>query len=90
MHVVIANLRAQVLTLILVICTTAIHLRLLTTSRYGLTFRQALGTADGVGSAVAFMMSILVVWPVGALLLYHTRVCRAFFPGAFPDGFVLQ
>lgn len=68
--------RHQVLTLVLVICTTAIHLWLLTTRRYGLTFHQALGTAEGVGSAVAFMMSILVVWPVGALLLYHTRVRR--------------
>ena len=64
----------KVLTLILVICTTAVHLWLLTTSKYGLSFRQALATSDGVGSAVAFMISILVVWPVGALLVYHDRV----------------
>lgn len=67
-------LTSCVVTLILVICTTAIHLWLLTTRKYGLSFHQALATADGVGSAVAFMISILVVWPVGALFLYHARL----------------
>lgn len=65
---------SQVLTLVLVICTTAIHLWLLTTRRFGLDFRQALATPQGTGSAVAFSMSILVVWPVTALLVYHARV----------------
>lgn len=60
----------------LVICTTAIHLWLLTTSKYGLSFHQAVATPQGVGSAVAFCMSILVVWPVSALLFYHARVRR--------------
>ncbi|KAK7693746.1 hypothetical protein QCA50_003318 [Cerrena zonata] len=63
-----------VLTLVLVICTTAIHLWLLTRHRYGLSFKQALGTSQGIGSAVAFMMSILVIWPVSALLAYHLRL----------------
>lgn len=63
-----------VLTLVLVICTTAIHLWLLTTSKYGLSFHQAVATPQGVGSAVAFCMSILVVWPVSALLFYHARL----------------
>ena len=70
----------KVVTLILVICTTAIHLWLLTTRKYGLSFHQALATADGVGSAVAFMITILVVWPVGALFLYHARVRRRLAP----------
>ena len=83
----VAHLRAQVLTLILVICTTAIHLKLLTTHKYGLSFRQALGTSDGIGSAVAFVISIIVIWPVGALLLYHARVRRPLFPRAPPVAF---
>lgn len=37
-----------------------------------MSFRQAL--KQGVGSAIAFCLSILVVWPVSALLLYHMRV----------------
>ncbi|CAL1705127.1 unnamed protein product [Somion occarium] len=65
---------SAVLTLILVICTTAIHLWLLTRPRFGLSFKQALGTSQGIGSAVAFSMSILVIWPVSALLAYHLRV----------------
>lgn len=63
----------QVTTLVLVICTTAIHLYLLT-RKYHLSFHRALGTSQGVGSAVAFCISILVIWPVMALLSYHLRV----------------
>ncbi|KAI0780656.1 DHHC palmitoyltransferase-domain-containing protein [Trametes elegans] len=62
-----------VLTLILVICTTAIHLYLLT-RKYHLSFRRALGTSQGAGSAVAFSISIVVIWPVLALLSYHLRL----------------
>ncbi|KAL4254045.1 Palmitoyltransferase [Abortiporus biennis] len=65
---------SAVVTLVLVICTTAIHLWLLTTARYGLSFKHALDTSQGVGSAVAFCMSIIVVWPVSALLTYHLRL----------------
>lgn len=63
----------QVLTLILVICTTAIHLYLLT-RKFHMTFHQAISTSQGIGSAIAFSISIIVVWPVMALLAYHLRV----------------
>jgi len=63
-----------VITLLLVICTTAIHLYLLTRAPFHLDFRHALQTSQGAGSAAAFVMSILVIWPVMALLLYHTRL----------------
>jgi uncharacterized membrane protein YfcA len=68
-HVLILH---QVLTLCLVICTSAIHLYLLTQMDQ-VDFRDALKL--GVGSAVAFSLSMLVVWPVTALLAYHMRVC---------------
>ena len=68
----------QVLTLCLVICTSALHLYLLTRMEH-LDFREALNR--GTGSAVAFSLSILVVWPVTALLAYHTRVSIATFLG---------
>ncbi|EPS96802.1 hypothetical protein FOMPIDRAFT_71178 [Fomitopsis schrenkii] len=67
-------LTSSVATLILVICTTAIHLYLLTRAPFRLDFRKALRTPDGSGSATAFVMSILVIWPVMALWLYHTRL----------------
>jgi palmitoyltransferase ZDHHC9/14/18 len=44
----------------------------LLTSRDGLNFKQALG--EGAGSAVAFSLSIVVIWPIGALALYHIRL----------------
>ncbi|KAF9448023.1 hypothetical protein P691DRAFT_670293 [Macrolepiota fuliginosa MF-IS2] len=59
------------LTLILIICTSALHLYLLTI-RENLDFRHAL--ARGAGSAVAFCLSILIIWPVAALLSYHMRL----------------
>ncbi|EMD38453.1 hypothetical protein CERSUDRAFT_105050 [Gelatoporia subvermispora B] len=62
-----------VLTLILVICTTALHLYLLI-HKFHMSFRDALATSQGVGSAVAFSLSILVIWPVFALLAYHLRL----------------
>lgn len=65
---------SQVLTLVLVICTSAIQLYLLTRAPFHLNFRHALQTTEGAGGAAAFVMSILVIWPVMALLLYHTRV----------------
>lgn len=58
-------------TLALIICTSAVHLYLLTV-RDNLSFRQAL--KQGVGSAIVFCLSILVIWPVSALLLYHMRL----------------
>ncbi|PCH37866.1 hypothetical protein WOLCODRAFT_135887 [Wolfiporia cocos MD-104 SS10] len=65
---------SAVFTLILVICTSAIHLYLLTRAPFHLDFREALQTPQGSGSAAVFVMSILVIWPVMALLLYHLRL----------------
>ncbi|KAI0695708.1 DHHC palmitoyltransferase-domain-containing protein [Cytidiella melzeri] len=67
-------LTSTVLTLILVICTAAIHLWLLTRGPFSLTFRQALATSQGTGSAIVFCMSMAVIWPVTALLVYHSRL----------------
>lgn len=64
-------LLSATLTLILIISTSALHLYLLT-SRGNLDFRHAL--KQGAGSAVAFCLSILIIWPVAALLLYHMRL----------------
>ena len=69
-----SHTRTQVITLVLVICTSGIHLYLLTRPPFRLDFERALRTPQGVGSAVAFSISILILWPVLALLLYHLRV----------------
>lgn len=61
----------QVLTLALVIVTSAIHLYLLT-RREHIGLRAALGR--GAGSAAAFSISMLVIWPITALLVYHMRL----------------
>ncbi|KAG0705063.1 DHHC palmitoyltransferase-domain-containing protein [Suillus ampliporus] len=66
-----AFLVSAVLTLCLVICTSALHLYLLT-RRDGVNFTGAL--KEGAGSAVAFSLSITVIWPVTALLVYHMRL----------------
>lgn len=66
-----AFLLSAVLTLCLVICTSAIHLYLLTRRNHE-NFRRAV--ANGLGSAIAFSLSIIVVWPVTALLAYHMRL----------------
>ncbi|KIJ69324.1 hypothetical protein HYDPIDRAFT_105917 [Hydnomerulius pinastri MD-312] len=62
---------SAVMTLCLVICTSAIHLYLLT-QKGGIDLLDALN--HGVGSAVAFSLSVLVIWPVTALLAYHMRL----------------
>lgn len=66
-----AFLVSAVLTLCIVICTSALHLYLLT-RRDGIKFISAL--REGAGSAVAFSLAITVVWPVTALLVYHMRL----------------
>ena len=63
----------QVITLVLVICTTALHLHLLA-HKPDMNFRRAIASPQGIGSAVAFSLSIVVIWPVTALLSYHLRV----------------
>jgi palmitoyltransferase ZDHHC9/14/18 len=67
----------QTLTLCLVIVTSALHLSMLTHEEQVKTFGDALG--KGVGSAVAFCLAATVIWPVGALLVYHVRVSNIFF-----------
>ncbi|KAF8969684.1 DHHC palmitoyltransferase-domain-containing protein [Flammula alnicola] len=66
-----ALLLSATTTLVLIICTAALHLYLLT-RRDHISFRHAL--SKGAGSAVVFCMSICVIWPVGALLSYHMRL----------------
>ena len=61
----------QTLTLGLVICTTIVHL-VVQANREELSASESL--RKGAGSAVAFAMSIIVVWPVAGLLGYHIRV----------------
>ncbi|KAI0748533.1 DHHC palmitoyltransferase-domain-containing protein [Daedaleopsis nitida] len=64
---------SAVLTLILVICTTALHL-VLVSHKQQLNLRHAIATPQGTGSAIAFCLSLLVIWPVSALLSYHLRL----------------
>ncbi|KAH9945871.1 DHHC palmitoyltransferase-domain-containing protein [Epithele typhae] len=64
---------STVMTLILMICTTAIHLFLLT-SKFHMSFHSAISTPQGIGSSVTFIVSILVIWPLLALLSYHLRL----------------
>ncbi|KAI0707632.1 DHHC palmitoyltransferase-domain-containing protein [Earliella scabrosa] len=66
-------LSSAVITLVLVICTTALHLHLLA-HKPDMNFRRAIASPQGIGSAVAFSLSIVVIWPVTALLSYHLRV----------------
>lgn len=64
-------LLSAVLTMMYIIVTCALHLYFLTTRRH-ISFRKAL--EEGAGSAVAFSMSLVVIWPVLALLSYHLRL----------------
>jgi len=54
-----------------IIVTCALHLYFLTVRR-NIGFREAL--EHGAGSAVGFSISLVVIWPVLALLSYHLRV----------------
>ncbi|KAG1891357.1 DHHC palmitoyltransferase-domain-containing protein [Suillus subluteus] len=82
-----AFLVSAVLTLCLVICTSALHLYLLT-RRDGIEFSSAL--REGAGSAVAFSLAITVIWPVTALLVYHMRIRnqahKSLVPGPAPPN----
>jgi palmitoyltransferase ZDHHC9/14/18 len=66
-----AFLFAAVITLILVIVTSALHIYFLTVREH-FDLRHAL--VHGLGSTIAFSLSVLVVWPVAALLSYHIRL----------------
>jgi hypothetical protein len=64
-------MNVQVVAVIYIVTFSAIHFKLLTT-RQAISFRQAL--SDSPGSAVAFSIGVLVVWPLLALWGYHLRV----------------
>ncbi|KAK7467297.1 Eukaryotic peptide chain release factor GTP-binding subunit [Stygiomarasmius scandens] len=61
------------ITLVLIICTSALHLYLVTRKEH-VNFRHALSNNRGAGSAAVFSLSILVIWPVAALFSYHLRL----------------
>jgi len=67
-----ALILAATLTLCLVIVTSALHLSILTREKGVSDFSHAL--SKGVGSAIAFCLAATVIWPVGALLVYHVRL----------------
>lgn len=62
--------------MIYIVVTCALHIYFLTVRR-NIGFPKAL--EQGAGSAVAFSISIVVIWPVLALLSYHLRVCLELF-----------
>lgn len=64
-------LLSAVLTMIYIIVTCGLHLYILTV-RQKVSFQEAL--EQGPGSAVAFSISVVVIWPVLALLSYHLRL----------------
>jgi len=70
-HTFFALILVTTLTLCLVIVTSALHLSMLTREDH-IDFAHALG--KGAGSATAFCLGITVIWPVGALLMYHVRL----------------
>jgi len=65
--------------MIYIIVTCALHIYFLTVGR-NVNLREAL--KQGAGSAVGFSMSVVVIWPVLALLSYHLRVCRDYILGS--------
>jgi palmitoyltransferase ZDHHC9/14/18 len=66
-----AFLTSAVLTLALVVVTSALHLSALAHAPGG-SFAHAL--ARGPGSAAAFCLALVVVGPIGALAVYHVRL----------------
>jgi len=54
-----------------VVVTSALHLSFLTREDQ-IDLKHALG--KGAGSATAFCLAVVVIWPVGALLMYHVRL----------------
>lgn len=69
-------LSRQVITPMLVIITSALHLYFLT-QRQHLDFHGAL--KHGVGNVIV-CLSILVIWHVSTLLSYHMRIRPHFYP----------
>ncbi|KZP12546.1 zf-DHHC-domain-containing protein [Athelia psychrophila] len=64
-------LSAAVTTILLFIITSALHIYYLT-QREHLDFQGAL--VHGIGSTIVFCLSVIVIWPVTALLSYHMRL----------------
>ena len=55
------------------IITSALHLYFYNGQEQH-SFRKTLSSPMGIGSALAFALSVIVIWPIGALLSYHMRV----------------
>lgn len=64
-------LTCSTLSMCLIICTSALHLVLQARSE-NIGFEESL--RRGAGSAVVFVISAIVVWPVAGLLGYHSRL----------------
>ncbi|KAI5124516.1 hypothetical protein M0805_003040 [Coniferiporia weirii] len=64
-------LTSATLTLCLIICTSALHLVIQAHNEH-LNVQQSL--RRGAGSAVVFLLSAIMIWPVGGLLGYHMRL----------------
>ncbi|KAJ3757281.1 DHHC palmitoyltransferase-domain-containing protein [Lentinula raphanica] len=66
--------------LLLIIATSVAHLYFLTqrggpgTPPGPISFKQAISSSQGAGSAAAFCLSAVVIWPVAALFSYHVRL----------------
>ncbi|EJD42244.1 hypothetical protein AURDEDRAFT_115198 [Auricularia subglabra TFB-10046 SS5] len=67
----ITCLVCAVVSLVLIIITSAIHLNVLS-GREHLNFESTL--RDGFGSAVTFVSASIVIWPVSILMGYHVRL----------------
>jgi palmitoyltransferase ZDHHC9/14/18 len=63
----------QAMTLIYIIATSALHLYFYHGQEHK-SFQETLASPMGIGSAIAFSLSVAVIWPVAALLSYHVRV----------------
>ncbi|KAE9409477.1 zf-DHHC-domain-containing protein [Gymnopus androsaceus JB14] len=84
------------ITLLLILATSVVHVYLLTrrgnpgTNTGPISFKQAISTTQGAGSAAVFCLSVSVIWPVSALLSYHIRIRnqahRTLVPGPAPPN----
>lgn len=76
-------------TILLFIITSALHIYYLT-QREHLDFQGAL--VHGIGSTIVFCLSVIVIWPVTALLSYHMRVniLPTYLIPHFADEFFIQ
>lgn len=61
------------------IVTSALHIYFQTLPEHGSKNLRGALSGTGVGSAVVFVVCVVVVWPVGTLLGYHIRVRVGFY-----------